>query len=54
MDTNLIFAGKPVENRTWEPPAGALGTEFVVHAGKAWAPARLGLYWLPADWRMMD
>jgi len=43
MDTNLIFAGKPVENRTWEPPAGALGTEFVVHAGKAWAPAGAAL-----------
>ena len=36
---NLIFAGKTVENRTWEPPPGTLGTEFVVHAGQAWVSA---------------
>lgn len=40
---NLIFAGKTVENRTWKPPAGVLGTEIVVHAGQAWAPAGAAL-----------
>lgn len=37
---NLIIEGyKTVENRTWEPPAGTMGTEIVVHAGRTWEPA---------------
>lgn len=40
---NLIFEGKTVENRTWEPPAGTLGTEIVVHAGQTWDQAGAAL-----------
>lgn len=29
-----LFHGKPVENRSWAPPAGIIGQRIAIHAGK--------------------
>lgn len=32
-----IFNGKPVENRTWAPPASMLGQYIAIHHGRKWS-----------------
>ena len=29
----IAYAGKRIENRTWKPPASAIGTRIAIHAG---------------------
>jgi len=31
-----LFHGKPVENRTWSPPASMIGEPIAIHAGRKW------------------
>lgn len=38
----IIHAGKPVENRTWAPPASLIGRPIAIHAGKKWDDAAAG------------
>lgn len=30
----IAHAGKPIENRTWKPPRGVIGSFIAIHAGK--------------------
>ena len=32
----VAYAGKDVENRTWEPPRAMVGGFLAIHAGKKW------------------
>lgn len=34
----VAHAGKPVENRTWAPPARLFGQRIAIHAGKRYCP----------------
>ena len=34
----IFFAGKDIENRTWEPPKGLIGQRLAIHAGKRFDP----------------
>jgi hypothetical protein len=40
----VAYAGKDIENRTWEPPAAMRGAFVAIHAGKKWdEDAALGI-----------
>lgn len=42
---------KDVENRTWEPPMGVLGTRIAIHAGSAWSEKYA--VWISQRWQAM-
>lgn len=40
----ICYWGKPVENRTWAPPAALIGERFAIHAGKLPGPRASGAF----------
>lgn len=35
-DTAMLVLGKPLENRSWSPPAAVIGQRIALHSGKTW------------------
>jgi hypothetical protein len=40
----IFHAGKPIENRTWQPPRSMIGQYLAIHAGQTWDKA--GARWI--------
>jgi len=46
-DWAILHAGKDCENRTWKPPASALGQRLAIHAGKVFDVD--GMLWMESE-----
>ncbi|AGP55893.1 MULTISPECIES: ASCH domain-containing protein [Streptomyces violaceusniger group] len=47
----IAYGGKRIENRSWTPPAAAVGSTILIHAGKTFDPtARFVI----TDWKALD